>query len=66
MPEKWTANVVAQMHLNGIKSKELAEEVGWNPKYLSAIMNGHETSGVAREKVQQALNRLVERKCSKE
>ena len=62
MPEKWTADIVGRMHLHGIKSKELAEEVGWNPKYLSAVLNGHEVSGVAEKKLNDALDRIVAKK----
>ena len=41
MPAQWTAEVVGDMHLNGITAKQLAVAIGWNPKYLSQILNGH-------------------------
>ena len=59
MPAQWTANVIGQMHLNGITGKELAAEIGWNPKYLSQVLNGHETPKGAEEKVSAALDRIV-------
>lgn len=60
MPAQWTADLIGEMHLNGITQKMLAEEVGWNPKYLSAILNGHVETRVAENKLRSALNRLVE------
>ena len=59
MPAQWTANVIGQMHLNGITGKRLATEIGWNPKYLSQVLNGHETPKGAEEKVSAALERIM-------
>ena len=41
MPAKWTADLIGDMHLAGVTAKQLAAEVGWHEKYLSAVMNGH-------------------------
>ena len=41
MPAQWTAEVIGKMHLAGVTAKQLAAEVGWNPKYLSVVLNGH-------------------------
>lgn len=60
MPAQWTANVIGQMHLNGITGKRLATEIGWNPKYLSQVLNGHETPKGAEEKVRAALERIMD------
>lgn len=59
MPAQWTANVIGQMHLNGITGKKLASEIGWNPKYLSQVLNGHETPKGAEERVRAALDRII-------
>ncbi len=56
MPAQWTANVVGEMHLNGITGKQLAERIGWNPKYLSQVLNGHENPKGAEAKVRKALD----------
>lgn len=61
MPAQWTAEVIGQMHLNKIKGIELAREIGWNPKYLSQVLNGHETPKSAERKVRDALDRLTNR-----
>lgn len=60
MPAQWTADVVGLMHLNGITAKQLAKSIGWNPKYLSQILNGRAASKCAEEKVRSALRTLVE------
>ena len=41
MPQEWTAEVVAQMHLAKITKKRLAEESGYTPEYVSMVLNGH-------------------------
>lgn len=62
MPAQWTAQIIGQMHLNGVTAKDLANEVGWNPKYLSQVLNSRVTPRNAEEKLSAALNRIIERK----
>lgn len=59
MAAQWTGEVIGQMHLGNVTMKALAAEVGWHPKYLSAVMNGHRSPKDAEEKVRAALNRLL-------
>mgnify|MGYP000768055598 FL=1 len=63
MPAQWTAEVVGDMHLNGITAKQLAVAIGWNPKYLSQILNGHVMSKHAEAKVRAALQTLIADAC---
>lgn len=37
---EWIGEAVGLMHLNKIKAKEVAEQMGVTPVYLSMIMNG--------------------------
>ena len=60
MPAQWTAEIIGEMHIMGIKAKELALEVGWHPKYLSAVLNGHREPRNAEKTLKEALNRLKE------
>ncbi len=64
MPAEWTAKLVGKMHLFGITAKELAEEAGLNPKYLSTVINGHYEPKGAEEKLYGALDRIIEKKSS--
>ena len=59
MPAKWTAELLGEMHLARITAKQLASEVGWNPKYLSVVLNGHKEPKGAEEKLRTALKRLL-------
>lgn len=61
MPAKWTAKLVGEMHLAGVTAKQLAVEVGWHEKYLSAVMNGHRDPKGAEQALTAALHRLVDR-----
>ena len=59
MPAQWTADIIGEMHLNGIKAKQLAAEVGWHEKYLSVVLNGHRNPKNAETTLRAALDRLV-------
>ena len=58
MPAEWTGRVVGEMHVAGITAKQLAEEMKWHPKYLSAVLNGHKEPKGAEEAAVTALERL--------
>lgn len=59
MPAKWTADLLGEMHLAGVTAKQLAAEVGWNPKYLSVVLNGHKEPKRAEQKLNEAFGRIV-------
>lgn len=59
MPAQWTAEIIGQMHLHGITAVQLAAEINWHPKYLSAVLNGRKTPSGAEDKVRTAVNRLI-------
>lgn len=59
MPAQWTGGLIGEMHLKGVTAKRLAEEVGWNPNYLSMVLNGHKEPKDAEEKLRVALERLT-------
>lgn len=64
MPAQWTGRIIGQMHTESISAKELAKEVGWNPKYMSQVLNSHTSPKGAEEKLTAALGRIVERRNS--
>lgn len=59
MPAQWTADLVGKMHLHKIKAKELAEKVGWNEKYLSAVLNGKRQPRKAEAELNAALDEMI-------
>lgn len=60
MSAQWTGEVIGKMHLAKVSMKQLASEIGWHEKYLSAVMNGHREPKGAEEKVRDALSRLLD------
>lgn len=58
MPAQWTAKIIGEMHLNNVSAKQLAQEVGWHPKYLSRVLNGHTEPKGAEDKLKCALERI--------
>lgn len=54
----WTGYLVGLMHIERISAKELAQEVGWGDKYLSAILCGRRQPPAAEQKVMEAYARL--------
>lgn len=40
MIAQWTGDVIGKMHIYGITAKELANYLGYNPRYVSAVFNG--------------------------
>ena len=59
MRELWTGEIVGKMHVNCISYKTLADELGWNVKYLSAVLNGHRKPKGSEEKVKDALSKII-------
>lgn len=62
MPAQWTGEVVGKIHNNRLTAKEFAEELGWNDKYLSQVLNSENPPKNAEKKVNDALGRIIERK----
>ena len=62
MPAQWTADLIGEMHLVGVSAKELAAEVDWHPKYLSAVLNGHKDPKKAEQTLRDGLDRIKERR----
>lgn len=62
MPEKWTGDVVALMHVNQISNRELAKHLNVSPAYISMVLNGHKKSAGAEARFRTALNELIANK----
>lgn len=59
MPQEWTAEVMARRHLAKITIKQLAEEAGYTPEYVSMVLNGHRDTEAAKAAILAALDRLT-------
>lgn len=62
MPDIWTGEIVAQLHVHRITQKELAEKSGYTPEYVSMVLNGAKTSSVVEQNLKGALNALIKEK----
>lgn len=61
MKDKWTGDAAAIMHVHEISAVALAEELGWNPKYLSTVLNCKRRPKNAESLVMGALQNIVAR-----
>jgi hypothetical protein len=50
------------MHTYGITAKQLAAQLGYHPKYVSTVMNGHKEPKGAEQKFNAALDELIQEK----
>lgn len=62
MLAQWMEAFFGKKRAYKVKDAEIAAEVGWHPKYLSAVLNGHRSPQCAEEKLTAALDRIIERK----
>lgn len=60
--DEWIADAVGKMHIHRIEHKKLADHIGWNPKYLSVVLNGHKTPKGARERIEKAIDEIIAEK----
>ena len=62
MPERWTGEVVGEMHCHNVKAQDLAEEMGVTNEYMSMLLNSKREPPNAEQRVKEALRRIVEAK----
>lgn len=62
MLAQWMEGFFGKKRKYQIKDAEIAAEIGWHPKYLSAVLNGHRCPKGAEEKLPDALDRIIKRK----
>lgn len=61
MPTQWTGEIIGELHVNGITAKQLSAQLGYNPKYVSAILNGKKNPKGAEEKFRRAVRELAQK-----
>lgn len=59
MPAQWTAELVGEMHLNGVSKKQLAEQLNVTPEYVSMVLNGHRDPKGAEVRFKEAVKELI-------
>lgn len=59
MPEKWTGDVVAKMHINKITQMQLSQRMGITNEYLCQILNGKKEGRDMERRCTAALNQII-------
>ena len=62
MKDPWTGRLVGKMHNNCITLEDLGKEAGITKAYVSMILNGERHPVGARERLEAALDRIIERR----
>ena len=62
MPEKWTGDISAIMHIHRITGMQLAKELGYTKEYVSMVLNGKRSPAGAEQKFREAINRILQEK----
>lgn len=62
MPEEWTGQLVGKMHNERITHEELANELCISKPYVSMILNGKRSPGGIRRRMEEAVDRLIDRR----
>ncbi|KAF5034574.1 hypothetical protein DSECCO2_594660 [anaerobic digester metagenome] len=62
MPAQWTADLIGEMHLARVTTKQLAAEAGMNKCYLSQVLNSETKPKGTEEKLRAALGRIIEQR----
>lgn len=66
MAENWTGDIVAALHVHRIKQSELAQELNLTIQYVSMVLNGSRDPKGMKERMQAAINAIIERRSSQQ
>lgn len=62
MPDKWTGDLIGLMHNERITMQNLADEMHVTKAYVSMVLNGARNPKGAKERFEEAVNQVIERK----
>lgn len=60
MLAQWIGDFVGRMHQHRITITQVAQEMGVTREYLSMILNGHREPSGIKERMNDALDRLIQ------
>lgn len=66
MPEKWTGDLVGLMHNNKVTKKMLADELGLSKQYVCMILNSSRKPPGIRERMEKAVDDIIQRQDKEE
>ena len=61
MLAQWLGDIVGRMHRNRITITQVAHEMGVTREYISMILNGHREPDGARERLEAAVEAIIEK-----
>ncbi len=59
---KWTGDIVAMLHVNGISQRELAAEMGLTHNWVSSVLNEKRYSPDIEHRMREAIARIITRR----
>lgn len=62
MSKEWTGHIVGLLHTHRITQSELAAELGLTAQYISMVLNGKKSSKGIQERMENAIQAIVERR----
>lgn len=62
MPDKWTSDLIADMHVHRITRIQLADKLSYTPEYVSMVLNGKREPKNAEQIFRAALDELIAEK----
>lgn len=62
LPEKWTGRLIGKMHNEKVTYEDIAAEIGTTKAYVSMILNGRRNPANARERLEAAVDAIVQRR----
>lgn len=61
MLAQWIGDFVGRMHRNRVTITQISQEMGVTREYLSLILNGHREPQGAEQRMNDALDRVIEK-----
>lgn len=59
MPKPWTGDLVGKMHIHGITTYDLAQEMGVKQGYISMLLNSKREPEGIQERMEAAVERII-------
>ena len=64
MREEWTGEIIGRMHVEEITMQDMATEMQCTKSYVSRLLNGTRNPPKARERLENALERILQRRAA--
>lgn len=62
MPKAWTGKLVGKMHTHKVSYEDVAAELGVTKSYISMILNSKREPDGAKERLEAAVNAIIQKR----